>query len=128
MSKLFWCKIIILDRIRPFVIKLFLVLIWVLEINMKKVLIVIERSDISRVKTMIEENIGNRVKITVKKGRKRITVRYGTIKAVYPHTFNVLLENISAFAETQRAVSLNYADVLTGQLSLLLTETNIPIE
>lgn len=128
MSKLFWCKIIVLDRIRPFVIKLFLVLIWVLEINMKKVLIVIERSDISRVKTMIEENIGNRVKITVKKGRKRITVRYGTIKAVYPHTFNVLLENISAFAETQRAVSLNYADVLTGQLSLLLTETNIPIE
>lgn len=113
---------------RLFVIKLTSVLIWVLEINMKKVLVVIERSDISRVKTMIEENIGNRVKITVKKGRKRVTIRYGTIKAVYPHTFNVLLENISAFAETQRAVSLNYSDVLTGQLSLLLTETNIPIE
>lgn len=128
MSKLFLCKIIILDRMRLFVIKLALVLIWVLEINMKKVLVVIERSDISRVKTMIEENIGNRVKITVKKGRKRVTIRYGTIKAVYPHTFNVLLENISAFAETQRAVSLNYSDVLTGQLSLLLTETNIPIE
>lgn len=128
MSKLFQCKIIILDRMRLFVIKLVSVLIWVLEINMKKVLVVIERSDISRVKTMIEENIGNRVKITVKKGRKRVTIRYGTIKAVYPHTFNVLLENISAFAETQRAVSLNYSDVLTGQLSLLLTETNIPIE
>jgi len=89
---------------------------------------VIERSDISRVKTTIEENIGNRVKITVKKGRKRVTIRYGTIKAVYPHTFNVLLENISAFAETQRAVSLNYADILTGQLSLVFTETGEPIE
>lgn len=88
----------------------------------------IERSDISRVKTTIEENIGNRVKITVKKGRKRVTIRYGTIKAVYPHTFNVLLENISAFAETQRAVSLNYADILTGQLSLVFTETGEPIE
>ena len=88
----------------------------------------INKSDISRIKNSIEANIGNRVKITVKKGRKRITVRYGTIKAVYPHTFNVLLENISTFAETQRAVSLNYSDVLTGQLSLLLTETNIPIE
>lgn len=84
----------------------------------------IERSDISRVKDTIEKNIGNRVKITVKKGRKRVTIRYGTIKAVYPHTFNVLLENISVFAETQRAVSLNYADILTGQLSLTLTETD----
>lgn len=91
---------------------------------MRKVLIVIERSDISRVKDTIEKNIGNRVKITVKKGRKRITIRYGTIKAVYPHTFNVLLENISVFAETQRAVSLNYADILTGQLTLTLTETD----
>ena len=91
---------------------------------MRKVLIVIDRSDISRVKDTIEKNIGNRVKITVKKGRKRVTIRYGTIKAVYPHTFNVLLENISVFAETQRAVSLNYADILTGQLSLTLTETD----
>lgn len=87
----------------------------------------INKSDISRIKNLIEKNIGNRVKITVKKGRKRVTVRYGTIKAVYPFTFNVLLENISEFAETQRAVSLNYADVLTGQLSLILTESNEPI-
>ena len=75
------------------------VLIWVLEINMKKVQIVINKNDISRVRKSIEENIGNRVKITVKKGRKRVTIRYGTIKAVYPYTFNVLLENISAFAD-----------------------------
>lgn len=84
----------------------------------------INKSDISRVKEIIEKNIGNRVKITVKKGRKRVTIRFGTIKSVYPHTFNVLLENISVFAENQRAVSLNYADILTGQLSLVLTESN----
>lgn len=87
----------------------------------------INKSDISRIKTSIEDNIGNRVKITVKKGRKRVTVRYGTIKAVYPYTFNVLLENISEFAETQRAVSLNYSDILTGQLSLILVDTGEPI-
>lgn len=94
---------------------------------MKKVFILIIKSDISRIKTTIEENIGKRVKITVKKGRKRITVRYGSLKAVYPFTFNILLENISEFAETQRAVSLNYTDILTGQLSLILTDTNEPI-
>lgn len=94
---------------------------------MKKVFFVINKSDISRIKNLIEQNIGNRVKITVKKGRKRVTIRYGTIKAVYPYTFNVLLENISEFAETQRAVSLNYSDILTGQLSLILTDSNEPI-
>lgn len=87
----------------------------------------INKSDISRMKNVIEENIGQRVKITVKKGRKRVTTRFGTIKAVYPHTFNVCLENISAFAETQRTVSLNYADILTGQLSLILVDSNEPI-
>ena len=94
---------------------------------MKKVFIVVNKSDISRIKTLIEKNIGKRVKITLKKGRKRITIRYGTVKAVYPYTFNVLLENISEFAETQRAVSLNYTDILTGQLSLILTDDNEPI-
>lgn len=84
----------------------------------------INKSDISRIQTLIEKNIGKRVKITVKKGRKRVTIRHGTLKAVYPYTFNVLLENISEFAETQRAVSLNYADILTGQLSLVLTDNN----
>ena len=87
----------------------------------------INKSDISRIKNSIEAKIGNRVKITVKKGRKRVTIRYGNIKAVYPYTFNVLLENISEFAETQRAVSLNYSDILTGQLSLILTDNNEPI-
>ncbi len=91
---------------------------------MKKVFIVITKGDISRIKTTIENNIGKRVKITVKKGRKRVTIRFGTLKAVYPYTFNVLLENISEFAETQRAVSLNYADILTGQLSLIFTDNN----
>ncbi len=84
----------------------------------------INHSDLSRIRELIQKNIDNRIKITVKKGRKRVTIRYGVIKAVYPHTFNVLLENISVFAETQRAVSLNYTDVLTGQLTLILTETN----
>lgn len=91
---------------------------------MKKVFIVINKGDISRIKTVIEQNLGNRVKITVKKGRKRVTIRYGTLKSVYPFTFNVLLENISEFAETQRAVSLNYTDILTGQLTLVLTDSN----
>ena len=52
-----------------------------------------------------------------------MVVRYGTINAVYPFTFNVTLESISDFADASRNVSLNYSDVLTDAVSLSLTES-----
>ena len=82
----------------------------------------INKNDLERVRTLIENNIGSHIKITVKKGRKRVVVRYGTINAVYPFTFNVTLESISDFADASRNVSLNYSDVLTDAVSLSLTE------
>ncbi len=78
----------------------------------------INRKDIERVRATIEENIGARVKITVKKGRKRVVVRHGAINSVYPFTFNVTLDAVSAFSETQRNVSLNYSDLLTDAVTI----------
>lgn len=83
----------------------------------------INKSDLERVRLQIENHIGSHIKIMVKKGRKRVAVRYGTITAVYPFTFNVSLESISDFAETNRNVSLNYSDILTDAISLSLTES-----
>lgn len=88
----------------------------------------INTKDIERIRAQIEKNIGKSVKITVKKGRKKIVTRYGTIKSVYPFTFNLTLETISDFAETKRNVSLNYSDVLTGMVTLLLTDSNEEIK
>ncbi len=88
----------------------------------------INTKDIERIRAQIESHIGSPVKITVKKGRKKVVVRYGVIKSVYPFTFNLTLESISEFAETKRNVSLNYSDVLTGTVSLLLTETDTEIK
>lgn len=88
----------------------------------------INKNDLERVRAQIENNIGSHIKITVKKGRKRVIVRYGTINAVYPFTFNVTLESISEFADTSRNVSLNYSDVLTNTISLSLTDSGEKIE
>ncbi len=88
----------------------------------------INKTDLERIRALIEENIGENIKIMVKKGRKKVVVRYGVIKAVYPFTFNVTLESISEFAETKRNVSLNYSDVLTGMVTLLLTDTEKEIK
>ncbi len=88
----------------------------------------INKTDLERIRALIEENIGENIKIMVKKGRKKVVVRYGVIKAVYPFTFNVTLESISEFAESKRNVSLNYSDVLTGMVTLLLTDTEKEIK
>jgi len=84
---------------------------------------VIEKADIDRVKTLLTENIGKRIKLSAKKGRKRIIVRYGIIKETYPSIFLVLLDSISDFATTERTVSFSYADILTKSIEITLIDT-----
>ncbi len=87
----------------------------------------IYKSDIERVRAQIENNIGSRIQITVKKGRKKVIVRYGTINAIYPFTFNVTLESLSEFAETNRNLSLSYSDILTHAINITVLETGTEI-
>ena len=55
----------------------------------------IERADIERVRNTLAENVGNRIRLTAKKGRKRVIVRQGYIKSTYPSLFTVVLESVS---------------------------------
>ena len=87
----------------------------------------INKSDMDRVRLQIEQNIGRRIRITVKKGRKKVLTRYGTINAVYPFTFNVTLECLSEFAEVERNLSLNYTDILTRNIGITVIETETDI-
>lgn len=83
----------------------------------------IEKADIERVKTLLTENIGKRIKLSAKKGRKRIIVRQGVIKETYPSIFLVLLDSISEFATTERTVSFSYADILTKSIEIIVVDT-----
>ena len=87
----------------------------------------ISKNDIERVRLAIEQNIGQRIKITVRKGRKKVLTRYGTLNAVYPFTFNVTLESLSDFAEVDRNLSLNYTDILTHTIGITVMETETEI-
>ncbi len=87
----------------------------------------INKLDIERVRLAIEQNIGRRIRITVKKGRKKVLIRYGTLNAVYPFTFNVTLESLSEFAEVNRNLSLNYTDILTHAIGITVLETETDI-
>ena len=88
----------------------------------------INKHDLERVRQQIEQHIGSEIRITAKRGRKRVVVRHGTINAVYPFTFNVTLEGVSTFSESYRNVSLNYADILTEAITILLIESNEEIK
>ena len=87
----------------------------------------IERADIERVKALLTENIGKRMKLTAKKGRKRVIVRQGVISATYPSIFIVVLDSISEFAETGRTVSFSYADILTKNIEITINESKLEI-
>ncbi|MBQ7792261.1 MAG: Veg family protein [Clostridia bacterium] len=87
----------------------------------------ISRNDLERVRSLVEQNIGQRIRITVKKGRKKVLTRYGTINAVYPFTFNITLESLSEFAEVNRNLSLNYTDILTHSIGITVIETETDI-
>ena len=88
----------------------------------------IERSDITRVKNLLAENVGKRIRLSAKKGRKRVIVRQGVIKETYPSIFIVPLDGISEFAETPRTVSFSYADLLTKSIEITVIDSKLEIK
>ena len=88
----------------------------------------IERADIERVRGILAENVGKRIRLTAKKGRKRIVVRQGYIKSTYPSLFTVVLDSVSEFATGGRTISFNYSDVLIKSVSITITDTKQEVE
>jgi len=67
-------------------------------------------SSVTRVKGLVEDCVGKKVKFKVKKGKSRSPVREGIIADTYPSIFTVHVENNGS----RRVVSFNYIDILTS--------------
>ena len=78
------------------------------------------QNDLSRIKSNLTENVGQKVRLTAKKGRKQIVTREGIIESTYPSIFTVKLDNQSEFFTTERRVSYSYTDVLTKSVELVI--------
>lgn len=78
------------------------------------------QNDLSRIKSNISDNVGNKVRLTAKKGRKQIVTREGIIEGTYPSIFTVKLDNQNDFFTSERRVSYSYADVLTKSVELVI--------
>ena len=82
----------------------------------------IVRNDLSKIKTDLEDNIGSKVRLKSKQGRKQIVVRDGVIQSTYPSVFTVKLDIQNDVPTSNRLVSYSYTDVLTKSVELYIYE------
>lgn len=80
----------------------------------------ISNTSLTQIKTDVQENLGQRVKLTSKKGNKKMKILLGVIESIHPSIFTVKLDSSSlcATGNEVRRVSYSYADVLTKNIEI----------
>lgn len=89
----------------------------------------IDRMELTRIKQNLEDNVGQRVQLTAKKGRKKTDVNVGIIESIHPSIFTVKLEpdpETGIYSMTRR-VSYSYTDVLTKSVELALCPEEVAV-
>ena len=76
------------------------------------------QADILRVRSSVDQNIGNKVKIRANRGGHKIDVTEGIIRETYPSIFLVEVEN--KLDDTTQKISFSYTDVLTKDVQMQL--------
>ncbi|MDR3121071.1 MAG: Veg family protein [Clostridiales bacterium] len=77
----------------------------------------IENNDLCRVRQYIERCVGERVKLSANKGKRRAVTREGVIENSYPSIFTIRFENEF---DTTRRLSFSYTDLLTKVVELVI--------
>ncbi|MCF2643006.1 MAG: Veg family protein [Lachnospiraceae bacterium] len=78
-----------------------------------------QQSDISKVRSSIHQQCGNRVMIQLDRGRNKIDVQEGVIQKAYPSVFTVLVEDRNE-ANPPQLLSFSYTDVITRDIRMKL--------
>ena len=76
------------------------------------------QTDILRVRSSVDQNIGNKVKIRANRGRHKFDVTEGIIRDTYPSILLVEVEN--KLSDTTQKISFSYTDVLTKDVQMQL--------
>ena len=76
------------------------------------------QADIKKVKSSVDKNVGNRVKIRANRGRHKIDEAEGVISETYPSIF--LIEVFNKADDTTQKISFSYTDVLTKDVQMQL--------
>lgn len=80
------------------------------------------QNDLVKIKSSLSDNVGQKVRLRAKHGRKQIVVREGVIENTYPSIFTVKLDTYNDIPAGERRVSYSYTDVLTKTVELVICE------
>ncbi len=77
-------------------------------------------TDVERVRLSVGSQLGSRVKVRVNKGRHKVALTEGVIKAAYPSVFTIQIDRKKS--DTPRTMSFTYTDVITKDVQMMLCE------
>ncbi|SFB10583.1 Uncharacterized protein Veg [Acetitomaculum ruminis DSM 5522] len=80
---------------------------------------VMKQEDIAKVRNSVGQQLGSKVMIKLDKGRHRVDVQTGVIKAAYPNIFTIEVES-GPDNEAPRVLSFSYKDVITRDVRMML--------
>ena len=78
-----------------------------------------QQSDISKVRSSIHQQCGNRVMIQLDRGRNKIDVQEGVIQKAYPSVFTILV-NDDQGENPPQLLSFSYNDIITMDIRMKL--------
>lgn len=80
------------------------------------------QKELVKIKSSLSDNVGHKVKLKSKRGRKQVVEREGVIESTYPSIFTVKLDTHNDIPTSDRRVSYSYTDVLTKSVELIICE------
>ena len=84
----------------------------------------IRKKDLSQLKEDIGFCIGQRVRLTTNKGKKKVLTKEGVVESAYPNVFTVKFEG----EQSSRRIAYSYTDVLTNAVEVIRCSDNLNIQ
>lgn len=84
----------------------------------------IRKNDLSKIKEDIGFCIGQSVRITTNKGKKKVLTKEGVLESISPYLFTVKFEDEQSSTRT----SYTYADVLANTVEVIRCSDNLNIQ
>ncbi len=78
-----------------------------------------EQADFNRVRESVKQQCGNKVVIRLDRGRNKVDIQHGVIKAAYPSVFTILVNDEDSSKPAQ-LLSFSYTDIITKEIRMKL--------
>ena len=79
-------------------------------------MLIMQQSDISKVRSSIHQRCGNKVMIQLDRGRNKVDVQEGVIQKAYASVFTILVND----ENPPQLLSFSYTDVITRDIRMKL--------